>query len=94
MILYIHGFNSSPQSIKAQQTLAFFQQKFPEINVIIPQIPCYPQPAINLLEDIIVKNQKVIKGVIGSSLGGYLASYFVEKYSVKSVIVNPAVRPY
>jgi predicted esterase YcpF (UPF0227 family) len=94
MILYIHGFNSSPQSTKAQQTLSFLQQNFPQTNVIIPQIPCYPQPAINLLEDIFVKNQKVIKGVIGSSLGGYLASYFVEKYSVKSVIVNPAVRPY
>jgi predicted esterase YcpF (UPF0227 family) len=94
VILYIHGFNSSPKSVKAQQTAQFIAENFPDIKVIIEQIPCHPIPAINFLEDIFLKNQKDIKGIMGSSLGGYLASYLVEKYSVKSVVVNPAVRPY
>lgn len=94
MILYIHGFNSSPQSLKAQQTADYLSKNFPQISLAAPQIPAYPIDAVNFLEAFYVKNQKLIKGIIGSSLGGYLASYFVEKYSVKSVLINPAVRPY
>ncbi len=94
MILYLHGFNSSPQSVKAQQTRDYISRNHPHLSFLAPQIPPYPAQAINFLEDIFKQNQGVIKGVMGSSLGGYLASYFVEKYSVKSVLINPAVRPY
>ena len=94
MILYIHGFNSSPKSLKAQQTAQYFAQHFPQINVLIPNVPCYPLEALNFLQELFLKNQKFIKGIVGSSLGGYLASYLVEKYSVKSVLINPAVYPY
>ncbi|MFT5162402.1 MAG: putative esterase YcpF (UPF0227 family) [Alteromonadaceae bacterium] len=94
MILYIHGFNSSPQSLKAQQTAQYLSLKLPHVSFVAPQIPPYPTQAINFLENFFIENQKLIKGIVGSSLGGYLASYFVEKYSVKSVLVNPAVRPY
>lgn len=94
MILYLHGFNSSPQSFKGSQTQQYFAENFPECTLLMPQIPVHAQPAINFLEDIYIKNQSFITGIIGSSLGGYLASYFVEKYSVKSVLVNPAVRPF
>lgn len=94
MILYIHGFNSSPKSVKAIQTVQYLNQHFPQTDILVPQVPSSVVSAVKMLDDIIVKNQLVIKGVVGSSLGGYLASYFVEKYSVKSVVVNPAVRPY
>ncbi|MFT4925720.1 MAG: putative esterase YcpF (UPF0227 family) [Phenylobacterium sp.] len=94
MILYLHGFNSSPESVKAQQTQAYLSLNHPQVELIAPQIPSYPAEALNFLEELFLKNQPVIKGIMGSSLGGYLASYFVEKYSVKSVLINPAVRPY
>lgn len=94
MILYIHGFISSPQSFKAQQTVEFWSRNFPDCPIVVPQLPARPLQAIALLQDIFDKNQSIIKGLIGSSLGGYYATYFVEKYSVKSVLVNPAVRPY
>lgn len=94
MILYIHGFLSSSKSLKAVQTINFMAQNHPEIKVLVPQLPPYPQDAIAMLEKLYQENQNVIKGIVGSSLGGYYATYLVEKYSVKSVLINPAVRPY
>lgn len=76
------------------QTVEFMAQNFPDCDVIVPRLPADPKRAIQIVEEIFDKNQKLIKGMIGSSLGGYYATYFVEKYSVKSVLVNPAVRPY
>lgn len=94
MILYIHGFKSSPQSFKAAKTKAFFAEHYPDQQVLIPQVSCYPVQAIAALEKIIVENQSSIKGIIGSSLGGYYGSYFAEKFDLKAVVVNPACRPY
>ena len=93
MLLYIHGFNSSPQSFKANQTAQYLAENHPEVEFVCPQLPPHAVDALQLLGELFDKNQKVIKGIVGSSLGGYFASYFVEKYSVKSVLVNPAVRP-
>lgn len=94
-ILYIHGFNSSPLSLKAEQTRAFIEQKFPQINFICPQIVSNPQGAIKQLEDIIQSSPDQSSWyLIGSSLGGYFASYLSEKYNVPCVLVNPAIKPF
>ena len=98
MILYIHGFNSSPQSVKAEKTAEYFAAHFPKEQVLIPKVPCYPLAAIDALDELIVKHlendSQAIKGIIGSSLGGYLGRYFAQKYQLKLVLINPAVRPY
>jgi len=102
VILYIHGFNSSPQSFKATKTAEYFADHFPKVQVLIPKVPCYPLAAVNEIDQLIAttiqnssKNgQTQIKGIIGSSLGGYLGNYFAEKYQLKLVLINPAVKPY
>lgn len=96
MLLYIHGFNSSPLSVKAKLTQGYFAKHYPQIQVQVPQIPSSPIPAKKLLENI-VENALLNKeklAFIGSSLGGYLASYLVNKYGGKAVLINPAVKPY
>ena len=94
-ILYIHGFNSSPLSIKAEQTRHYFLNDFPEINFYCPQLISNPKGAINQLEEIIEASQINSSWyLMGSSLGGYFASYLSEKYDLPSVLINPAIKPF
>lgn len=93
-ILHIHGFNSSPQSMKAQQTKHYFAANFPDIAFHCPQLANTPNSAIKQLTRIIDQYPGDEWYLIGSSLGGYFSTYFSQKYNVKAVLVNPAVKPY
>lgn len=93
-ILYIHGFNSSPLSIKAEQTRQYFQQHFPSINFICPQLATSPNEAVSQLESILEVSKKEVWFIMGSSLGGYFATYLANKYQVPAVLINPAIKPF
>lgn len=94
VLIYIHGFLSSPQSVKATLTLDYIRQHFPALKVIAPQVPHYPLDAVRLFETIIGNHPNQPLRFIGSSMGGFLSTYLVEKYGGKAVIINPAVKPY
>lgn len=93
-LLYLHGFNSSPQSMKAQLTKTFIEQHQLPVNFFCPQIASSPKAAISQLEAIVKSAPNANWSFIGSSLGGYFANYLAEKYTGKAVLVNPAVRPF
>ena len=94
-VLYIHGFNSSPLSLKARQTQRYLAKNFPSVNFFCPQLATSPNAAITQLEVLIEEHIHSADWLlIGSSLGGYFSSYLVEKYQCLSVLVNPAVKPY
>ncbi|MDF2153291.1 esterase YqiA [Vibrio sp. CAU 1672] len=95
LLLYIHGFNSSPLSVKANAMKAYCEQHRPDIKVIIPQLPCFPQSAAQCLLDIVeqyIDGYNI--GLVGSSLGGYLSTWLNDQFGFRAVVVNPAVRPY
>lgn len=96
MLLYIHGFNSSPQSDKAVQTAQYINQHYPNVAFHQPQLPSSPHAAMTLLCELTeqAKRQGQALRFIGSSLGGYFASYLAETYGGKAVLVNPAVKPF
>ena len=95
IILYIHGFNSSPLSIKAEQTRQYLCKHFPLVHFYCPQLASNPKEAINQLEHIIQSYQTNTSWyLMGSSLGGYFASYLSEKYNYPSVLINPAIKPF
>lgn len=94
-LLYLHGFNSSPQSHKAQLIKQYMSEKSCLNQLICPQIPHVPIEAKmfleRLVEDALINHQV---NFVGSSLGGYYATYLAEKYSGNAVLINPSVKPY
>lgn len=96
MLLYIHGFNSSPLSDKGLVTASFIQQNYPNLDFRQPQLPSEPLAAMAMLNDIVEQAKATGESIsyIGSSLGGYFASYLAEKYGGRAVLINPAVKPF
>ncbi|MFM2590867.1 esterase YqiA [Vibrio sp. TBV020] len=95
LLLYIHGFNSSPLSHKANVMKAYCESQRPDIKVVIPRLPCFPQQAADLLLDIVNQYKDDYQiGLVGSSLGGYMSMWLNAQFGYKAVVVNPAVKPY
>ena len=85
MIVYLHGFNSSPLSGKCREFAAYCGAR--GIDLVAPQLPHRPAQAAAMLEKI--------GGdlLIGSSLGGFYATWFCENHPrAKAVLINPAVK--
>jgi len=97
MLIYIHGFNSSPESYKAS-LLKSFAEKINMPDVLeIPALSYEPSVAMAQLLKI-VQNYQVHNGLrplcfIGSSLGGYYATWLAEKFESRVVLINPVVKP-
>ena len=89
MMLYLHGFTSGPQSRKAQALGARMRGRGLGEQFICPQLPASPRAAIALATELIARHG--ITTVVGSSLGGYYATWLAEKFDLKAVLVNPAV---
>ncbi|MCG9963097.1 YqiA/YcfP family alpha/beta fold hydrolase [Shewanella cutis] len=96
MLLYIHGFNSSPFSDKAVITARYMAEYHPFLTFHQPQLPNTPKAAMALLQSYVEEAQQANESFnyIGSSLGGYFASYLTERYGGRAVLVNPAVKPF
>lgn len=93
MILYLHGFTSGPQSKKVQALAARMAERGCADRLIAPQLPASPAAAIALAEEVIAKvgADGTALTLIGSSLGGYYATFLAEKHDLRAVLINPAV---
>lgn len=94
VLIYIHGFQSSPSSLKAQQMKQYISEQRPDIIFECPQMPCFPMAAWLLIESIVARYPEHKIGFVGSSLGGYLVTKASHEFGGNAVLVNPAVRPY
>ena len=92
-LLYLHGFNSSPESAKAQQTQQWFGKNAPGIEFICPSLPPYADQAMALLCEIVEARLPEPVFLIGSSMGGFFATCLAEQYGLRAVLINPAVSP-
>lgn len=92
MLIYIHGFNSSPASTKADLLKKKLEALGRGAEFAAPALPHSPAQAAAMLDALAVRNPGA--ALVGSSLGGYYATYLAEKHGLKAVLLNPAVRPY
>lgn len=93
MILYLHGFRSSPQSFKARLIAERMRSLGREAEYRCPQLPASPREAIALALDEMRGFPPEEVALIGSSLGGYYATWLAEQTGCRAVLLNPAVTP-
>jgi predicted esterase YcpF (UPF0227 family) len=94
MLIYIHGFNSSPASHKARLLRERCAAIGRESLFSSPALPDLPSAAIELLQSELMSYPSHAVTLVGSSLGGYYATWLAEKYGVRAVVVNPAITPH
>lgn len=93
MILYLHGFRSSPHSFKARLLAERMRALGRADQYLCPQLPASPAGAIALAESLIAAQPARQLTLIGSSLGGYYATWLAEQSGCRAVLLNPAVTP-
>lgn len=90
-ILYLHGFRSSPKSFKAQWLAHRLRALGQDARWHCPQLPPSPREAMAL-----IRGQFDLQPgdtIIGSSLGGFYATWLAERHGCRAALLNPAVRP-
>ncbi len=99
-IVYLHGFRSSPQSLKAQcfvrAVAALPESCRPRLHVA-PLPPC-PAVAVSSVATWIEREIGSRAGqdmtLVGSSLGGFYATHLAERFGARAALINPAIRPW
>lgn len=95
-LLYLHGFNSAPTSAKGW-LLAQAAAALPSPpHFFLPQLPHRPAQAMDEIEALLDAHA-IDAGTltfIGSSLGGFYATWLAERHHARAVVINPAVQPY
>jgi predicted esterase YcpF (UPF0227 family) len=92
-LLYLHGFLSSPESSKAVQVRDWVATNRPDINYVCPYVSSRPPEARDMLEQLVAE---VLPGplcLMGSSLGGFWATWIAERHGLRAGLINPAVDP-
>jgi predicted esterase YcpF (UPF0227 family) len=89
LILYLHGFCSSPASWKSQVLAKEMARRGMAAQFLCPQLSPVPDEAVASVSRLIEQADGPVT-LIGSSLGGHYANYLAEKYDLKAVLINPA----
>jgi predicted esterase YcpF (UPF0227 family) len=92
-LLYLHGFRSSPDSVKARKMAEIVQKLHPNVTWWCPQLPASPRQAMALLQSGAAHWPLDCTAIVGSSLGGFYAAWLSKAWSCPAVLLNPAVHP-
>jgi hypothetical protein len=93
VILYLHGFRSSPNSRKASMLRNRLEARGRGSEYVCPALPASPREAAELALGIASGARETPVAVIGSSLGGYYATWVAERTGCRAVLLNPAIAP-
>jgi uncharacterized protein len=96
-LVYLHGFNSSPKAVKGGKLAAVAATLGRPPRVHLPQLHHRPETAMRDVCAWVDANAAAVDPAaltfVGSSLGGYYATWLAEKYGTRAILINPVVRP-
>ena len=90
-LLYLHGFRSSPQSTKSRMVAQHMAKAHPDVTFWCPQLAPSPREAMLRVTQGIANWPTASMAVMGSSLGGFYATWLAETRGCRAVVLNPAV---
>ena len=99
-IIYIHGLDSTANSIKGQLLEQYCQTYHPDVEVIRPDLNQSPDEVFsklcNLVQSVSLTPSEPLNStmVMGSSLGGYFASLVSNETGCPAVLLNPSTKPH
>lgn len=94
MIVYLHGFNSAPASHKARALQAHMASRGLGGLFACPALPHRPREAVRCIEKELARHAGQRVTLVGSSLGGFYATWFAEQRDLRAVLINPAITPH
>jgi predicted esterase YcpF (UPF0227 family) len=94
VFVYLHGFNSSPDSFKAKLLRDRLAAQDRALEFAAPALPHWPGEAITSIERLLAGHDLSRVTLVGSSLGGHYATWLAERHGCRAVLVNPAIRPH
>lgn len=93
LILYLHGFCSSPVSAKSRLLGEYMADRGLGERFICPQLSPVPDEVVSAVSRLIEAADAPV-ALVGSSLGGHYANHLAEKYGLNAVLINPAAVKY
>jgi len=91
MLIYLHGFRSSPASFKARLLGERMAALGLAEQYACPVLPVSPREALEHVTRSWPLGPEVT--LVGSSLGGCYATRLAERHGCRAVLLNPATRP-
>lgn len=89
-IVYLHGFNSSPASHKARVLERYLAERGLASRYACPALPPIASAALARIEPLLEPGSCLV----GSSLGGFYATWLAEQRGLRAVLINPAIEPH
>jgi predicted esterase YcpF (UPF0227 family) len=95
-IVYLHGFRSSPASLKARCVREAVDALPDALRPVlhVPSLDDGPAQAMGAILELARRTDPARLTFVGSSLGGFYATHAAERLGAQAVLVNPAVRPF
>src|SRR5258708_17961428 len=94
MIIYLHGLNSSTQSGQAQYLKRYLDERGKGAEFVCPQLPHRPDLALAVVEAELAQQPKEKITLVGSSLGGFYATWLAEKHNMQAGLIKPTIHPH